>query len=64
MKKRIIAGIAVTACVALYAAVWPRNANVVDLPAVPDKTAVTDEIKARSEEMPQILLSADSPAHY
>ena len=61
MKKQIIAGITVIACVALCAAVWPRNTEVGDLPAEPVKTAVTAEIEARSEEMPQILISADIP---
>ena len=61
MKKQIISGIAIIAYVALYAAVWPRNTEVEDLPATPVKTAVTAEIEARSEEMPQILISADIP---
>ncbi|OPY56599.1 MAG: hypothetical protein A4E55_02010 [Pelotomaculum sp. PtaU1.Bin035] len=32
MKKQMITGIAVIACVALCAAVWPRSAEVGDLP--------------------------------
>ena len=62
MKKQIIAGISIIACVALCAAVWPRNAEVKGLPAEPVKAAVTAEIEARSEEMPLISLSADNPA--
>lgn len=61
MKKQIMAGIAIIACVALCAAVWPRSAEVGDLPAEPVKTAVTAEIESRSEEMPRILISADMP---
>lgn len=62
MKKQIIAGIGIVACVALCAAVWPRSAEVGDLPAEQVKAAVTAEIEAQSEEMPQILLSADTHA--
>lgn len=57
--NKIIAGITITACVALCAAVWPRSAEVGDLPAEPVKNAVNAEFEARSEEMPQILISAD-----
>lgn len=62
MKKQIIAGIAIIACVALCAAVWPRSAEVEDLPAEPDKTAVNDEIEARLQETPENLFSADISA--
>jgi len=62
MKKQIIIGITVIACVALCAAVWLRSAEGVDLPTRPTKAAVSAEIEARSEETPQILLSADTPA--
>lgn len=62
MKKQIIAGIAVIACVALCAAVLPRSGEVGDLPVESEKAAVSAEIEARSEEMPQILISADIPA--
>lgn len=48
--RKIIASVILTACVALCAAVWPRNAGVEDLPAEPAKIAVTAEIEARSEE--------------
>ncbi len=60
MKKKIITGIVIAACVALCAAVWPRSAKVEDLPTEPEKAAVIAEIGARSEEKPQILLSADT----
>lgn len=62
MKKQIIAGIAVIACVALCAAVWPRSAEMVDLPAEPTKTVITAEFESRSEEISEILLSADALA--
>lgn len=62
MKKHIITGIAIIACVALCAAVWPRNAQVEDLSAEPVKAAVISEIEAESEETPQIVLSADTPS--
>ena len=59
--KKITAGITVIACVALCAAVWPRIAEVGDLPVGQVKTAVTAKIEARSEEKPHILISADIP---
>jgi len=62
MKKQIIAGIAVIACVAMCAAVWPRSAEVGDLLAEPIKTAVNAETDARPEKIPEILLSGDNPA--
>lgn len=62
MKKQIIAGIAVAACVALCAAVWPQSAEVKDLPAEPEKAAVTTKFEAWSEKMPPILLSTVVPA--
>lgn len=62
MKKQIVAGIAVIACVALCAAVWPRNAEVESLPAEPIKAAVIAEIEACSEETPHIFISTDAPA--
>lgn len=62
MKKQIIIGITVVACVALCATVWLRDAEVGNLPAMPVKAAESTEIEAQSEEIPHILLSADSPA--
>jgi len=50
MKKQIIIGIGIIACVALCAAVWPRSAEVGDLPAEPLKNAAPAEIEAWSEE--------------
>lgn len=60
--KKIIPGLAVIACVALCAVVWPRSDEIGDLPAEPVKTAVSAEIEARSEEVPSIFISADTPA--
>lgn len=57
MKKQIIIGIGITACVALCAAVWTRSAEVGDLPAEPIKTAVNAQFEARSEKKPQFLLT-------
>lgn len=62
MKKLIIAGITVIACVALCAAVWPRNAEAGDLPPETVKTAVSTEIEAQSEEISEIILSDNSSA--
>lgn len=62
MKKLIIAGMSIIACAASCAAVWPRSAEVGDLPVEPVKSAVSDRIEARSEEDLQILFSADTPA--
>ncbi len=56
MKKIIIVGIGIIACLALCAAVWLWNDEVRDLPAESARTAVTAEIKARSQEMPQIII--------
>lgn len=58
MKKQIIAGIAVIACVALCAAVWPRSAEVEGLPAEPVKSTVTDDEASQNETL-LIILSAD-----
>ena len=62
MKKLIIVVTGIIACVALCASVWPRNAEVEDLPAEPVKAAVIGEIDDRSEETLQILFSAGTPA--
>lgn len=61
--KKTITGIGIIACVALCAAVWPRNSEVRDLPAVPINAAVPVEIEARPEETPHIYFSADMPTH-
>lgn len=60
MKKQIITGMAVIACIALCAAVWPRNAEVEDLPIKPIKNAVIGEIGPRSEETPSNFLSVNT----
>jgi hypothetical protein len=53
MKKQIITGIAIIAYVALFASVWPRNAEVeVPLPDEPKKTAIIAEIEDRAGETP------------
>lgn len=59
MKKHIIIGIAIIACVALCAAVWPSIAEVEDLPAEFVKTTVIAEIRVRSEETSPIFLSTE-----
>lgn len=59
MKKRIIVEITAIACVALCAAVWPRSAEVEDLPAEQVKAAITAEIEARSEEPPKTEITAE-----
>lgn len=59
MKKIIIIGIVITACVALYAAVWPRIAE--DMVTVtPEKPAMSADVAATQEEPLQIILSADT----
>ncbi|NLI92793.1 MAG: hypothetical protein GX434_11495 [Peptococcaceae bacterium] len=60
MKKYIITGIIITACVALCAAVWPRSVEGGKVPAEPVKPAVIAEIEAKPEETPPITLSADN----
>ena len=61
MKKQIIAGIAVIACVAMCAAVWLRSAAVGDLPAEPSIPAANAKIEARPSETLHILLSDITP---
>ena len=62
MKKQIFIGIAIIACIALCAAVWPRSAVVEDLPAESIKLAINAKIKACQKEAPPIILSADNSA--
>lgn len=62
MKRIIMAGIAVIACVALCAVVWPRGADVEDLPAEPVKAIASAEFEARLEETSHIFISEDMPA--
>ncbi len=59
-KASIIAGIAVIACVALYASVWQRSTEEESSPAEPLITAANAEIEACSEETPLIFFSADT----
>ena len=53
MKKRIIVTAAITACLALCAAVWPQAETIEETPALPIPPAV---IAAQPEvpEMPEI----------
>lgn len=62
MKKQIIVGIGIVACVALCVAVWPRSAEVEGLPDEPIEAAISTKIEATSEEIPSIFISADIPA--
>lgn len=62
MKKQIIAGIGIIACVALCAAVWPRSVEVEGLPAEPIKATVSAEIEARSAETSHSIISKDVTA--
>ena len=41
MKKRIIVTAAITACLALCAAVWPQAETIEEIPALPETPAVT-----------------------
>lgn len=59
MKKQIISGIAIIACVALCATVQPWSTEVGNLSAEPEKVAVTADIGASQKEAPPIILSAD-----
>lgn len=61
MKKQIISGIGIIACVALCANLWQLSTEVKELPAEPIKNAVFGEIEARSEETPLIFISEDVP---
>lgn len=60
MKKQIITGMVIIACVALCAAVWPRSTGDGKVPAEPGKTAVSAEIEAGPEETQSIFLSDDT----
>lgn len=62
MKKPIIVGISIIACVALCAVVWQGSAKVENLPVKPLKAAVRAEIEARSEETPHIFISDNMAA--
>jgi hypothetical protein len=62
MKKRIIAGITVTACVALCAAVWLLRSQVRDLATEPLKTSVNAGFEAWPEETSKFVSYADTHA--
>lgn len=60
MKKLIITGIAIIACIALCASVWPWSAEVKDLSAEAVKTAVTAGIKMEKEEYPPLIITVEN----
>lgn len=60
MKKYIITGIVIAACVALYATVWPRSAEDKVIPVTPGKPTVSANVAATQEEPMQIIFSADT----
>ena len=62
LKKQITAGITITACVALCAAVWPQSADDDDkvIPVTPGKPTVSANVAATQEEPLQIIFSADT----
>lgn len=57
MKKHIITGILIVACVVLGAVVWPRSAEDGKVPAEQVKPTVIAEIETKSEETPTVFLS-------
>ena len=60
MKKYIVTGIIITACVTLCAAVWPRSVEDGKVPAEPVNPAAIAEIEAKPEETSPITFSADN----
>jgi hypothetical protein len=60
--KKITAGIGITTCVALCAAVWLLRSQVGDLAAEPLKTSVNAGFEAWSEETSEFVSSADTYA--
>lgn len=62
MKKVLINDIVITACIALYAAVWLRSSEDEKVPAEPVKLAMNAEIEAKPEESTQAIFPADTPA--
>ncbi len=62
MKKLFLTSIIITACVALYAAVWPRSAEDGKVPVGPAKPAVSAEIETKPEETPSIIFSTNNHA--
>jgi len=61
MKKQIIIGIVVIACVTLCAAVWPRSTEVGDLPSDPVKTAVYATNLQRASPETSIYMAIETP---
>lgn len=62
MKKNIITGIIITACVVLCAAVWPRYAENKVIPVTQEKPAISADLAATQEEPLHIIFSADTPS--
>lgn len=60
MKKQIITGIAIIACVAMYAVVWPRSAEDKVIPVTQEKSAISADVAATQEESMHIIFSADT----
>lgn len=60
MKKIIITSIAITACVAMYAAVWPRSVEDKVIPVTQGKPIVSADVAATQEESMQIIFSVDT----
>lgn len=58
MKKRVIVAAAITACLALCAAVWPQNETIKEIPLPSETPAVTapeatvEELKTEVETVP------------
>lgn len=55
MKKLFLTSIIITACVALYAAVWPQITGDGKVPVGPAKPSVSAEIETKPEETPSIF---------
>jgi hypothetical protein len=60
MKKIIITGIVIAACVVLCAALWPRNAEDKVIPVTQGKPTVSANVAATQEEPLHIIFSADT----
>ncbi len=59
MKKHIVTGIVIAACVALYTDMWPRSAENGKVPAGQVKPAAIPKIEMKLEELPPVIYSAD-----
>jgi len=60
MKKIIITGIVIAACVALCAAVWHRSSENKVIPVTQEKPTISANVAATQEEPLQIIFSADT----